>query len=206
MSVCTACLLLILCLASCNWFSTSHLVVSPLLWEDGCLSCCAYGQMAVTHCQKHTTAPHNLCSHKVPEQPLHSGTYPGSPGTSFLPVPSLPHTPCRAWMGKWLMILVFLERPWLFPLVNRRTQTGLVRVGKTRNAYLGFSRWVFRMQANKAGEKTLQRGREKDWNTQESLWRREKWGVTKLTSLHSNRTDYWCHLNSMSLNIILYQE
>lgn len=50
------------------------------------LSYSAFGQVMITLCQKHTTRPHNLCSHKLPDQPLLSGTIPGSKGTCFLPL------------------------------------------------------------------------------------------------------------------------
>lgn len=124
MRVCTACSLMIMCLASCSWFSISRLVVPHCFaFErmDG-VSYCAFGQMKLTLCQKHTTPPHNLCSHKLPEQLLHSGTIPGSSGTSFLPLPSLPLTPCRAWSMDGKLThdsYFFFKKAMTFPLTQQ---------------------------------------------------------------------------------------
>lgn len=105
------------------------------------MSHCAFGRMTRTGCQKHTTPPHNRCSHKLPEQLLRSGTIPGSAGTSFLPVPSPPtHCMQRCEHG-WETD----SDPDFPPLLNRGMQTWLVRGGTS-----GFS-----------PSGSVQRGREK---------------------------------------------
>lgn len=167
-----SCMLMIMCIASCSLFSSSHWVLSPLFFfqEDRwCVTLCLWPNQA-TFCQKHTDPQFNLCSHKLPEQLLLSGPIPGSSGMSFLPVPSLPLTPCRAWSmdGKLTHDSYFLKGPDFSPY-----STGLVSAGKSRNGYYGF--FLLSFQNGKRGEKKSrkERGRERDRNCSET--ERTKW-------------------------------
>lgn len=92
-----------------------------------CVSRCAFGPMKLALCQKHTKPLYNLCSHKVPEQLPHSGTFPGRNKLPFSAIPSHSHPAALgAWMGKWLVIKI------LFPLVNKFSKAWKIQL-KTKS-------------------------------------------------------------------------
>lgn len=131
------------------------------------VSRCALGQMIPTFAKIYNTLPCNIPSQKPPEQLLRSGLMPFFSGVSFLPVPSLPRTPCRAWsMNRKLNYSVFIQQigPDFCPLLG--TQTGLARSGENPGMVSqGISRFGFPRDVGKedrkGGEKNLPRGRER---------------------------------------------
>lgn len=106
------------CIYTAWSFRISHCPCSYTSERIDGVSCCVFGPVNLALCQKHTTLSYNLCSHKLPNPLLHSGTIPGRNKlpSCAMPSHSLPAV-LGAWMGKWLRI----KR--LFPLLNRFSKT-----------------------------------------------------------------------------------